>query len=962
MIQTNDVDIMLGDGEMAALIREQDWDDHPLGPMTQWPQSLKISLQMILHSGYPMFIWWGPDLISFHNDAYLPVLGKKHPEALGKSARDVWAEVWGDVGDMADGVMRGESTSVEDLELYLERHGYAEETYWTFSYSPIFTTNGEVGGLFCACNEETRKILQQRRFQTLLGISSLRTLNMSVNDLLTRVADILQANRDDIPFGALYLVNEDMDKAELHTSFGLTGENKLFEEEIHLGGRSALGWDFRQILSSQQVSLYRKSLKKDFGHVLKEKNLNVEEVVLVPIRKAGENRTAGVFVGGISPYLNFDKEYSDFYKMVAANISSAKADLRAHEILQEKAEALTEADHAKSIALQNLQRGQERLHNMIMQTPIAMGILAGPDFEVEIMNKAGQNLLGRTESQLLHRPLLEAVPEFEGQAVHQKIQQAYSSGKTFKTNEYPIILRKDGRPEQLYFTMVLEPLHDLDGQITGLLAVAIDESAQVAARQMLEKREEYFRTMANDVPVMIWMTDEVGNCTYLNDQWKNFTGQKGNSGLGAGWLDAIHPDDHTNAEKLFSTAIDNLDNVEITYRLKGADGQYRWHIDTGSPRFDSFGRLEGFTGAVVDIHERKVAEDALRERENELSSAIKATNLGTWVYYPETGAVNWSERSRELFGMEPDKYVDYDVFLAHLHPDDRERTDTAVRRALDPEIREAYIIEYRSISENDGQIRWLRASGESYFNENGKAEVLIGTLLDITESKSLERQKDDFLAIASHELKTPVTTIKGYVQMMSEDLSEDNSEDMPDQLKIIDRQVDKLIFLINDLLDVGKVDTGELQMSKAVFNLDELLLEVVDSIQHMAPDHQIELTGETSKTIYGDRLRIEQVIVNLITNAIKFSPGKDRVKVMVHIENGMVRISIQDFGIGIEQKKVNQIFQRFYRDEETSKWSTGLGLGLFISAAIVKRHKGSIEVESVPDLGSVFHVLLPTHN
>ncbi|HEY9434736.1 MAG TPA: hypothetical protein VI260_25030, partial [Blastocatellia bacterium] len=161
-------DWLTGGGEMGELIRVMDWSRTPIGPIESWPQSLKTAVNILLNSRYPMFVWWGRELTNIYNDAYIPMLGARHPQALGRSAPNVWADVWPVVGPQSEVVMReGRSTWNESILLVMERHGYTEETYFTFSYSPAPDDAGDVGGVFCAVTEDTARVLGERRLKTL---------------------------------------------------------------------------------------------------------------------------------------------------------------------------------------------------------------------------------------------------------------------------------------------------------------------------------------------------------------------------------------------------------------------------------------------------------------------------------------------------------------------------------------------------------------------------------------------------------------------------------------------------------------------------------------------------------------------------------------------------------------------------------------------------------------------------
>jgi len=198
--------VLAGGGEMGALMRATDWSKTPLGPVRAWPQSLRTTVSTCLNSRFPILVWWGPEMVKLYNDAYRPILGAKHPVALGARGREVWPEIWNIIGPMLEGVLqRGEATWSEDILLPLERKGFPEECYFTFSYSPIRDESGGVGGIFTAVTETTQRVLGDRRLRTLRELASATLETRTAEAVCAAAMSTLSRNPDDLPFLALYL-------------------------------------------------------------------------------------------------------------------------------------------------------------------------------------------------------------------------------------------------------------------------------------------------------------------------------------------------------------------------------------------------------------------------------------------------------------------------------------------------------------------------------------------------------------------------------------------------------------------------------------------------------------------------------------------------------------------------------------------------------------------------------------
>jgi PAS domain S-box-containing protein len=277
-------------------------------------------------------------------------------------------------------------------------------------------------------------------------------------------------------------------------------------------------------------------------------------------------------------------------------------------------------------------------------------------------------------------------------------------------------------------------------------------------------------------------------------------------------------------------------------------------------------------------------------------------------------------------------------------------------------------------------IREMRQKGshkpfeKEFIRKDGsRVPVLVGTaylkgsknegiwlIVDLTERKQLERQKDEFISIASHELKTPVTSLKAYAQVLTKRMTKKGDTDSASHLIKMDNQLDKLTNLIKDLLDVTKIEGGKLQFQNDYFDMNELVREIVEEVQRTTERHAIQITGILTKKLYGDRERIGQVLINLLSNAIKYSPNAEKVTVSLQEGTDTTTICVRDYGVGIPKNMQAKVFDRFFRVNDTrSQTFPGLGLGLYISAEIIKRQKGKIWIESEPGKGSEFCFSLP---
>ena len=465
---------------------------------------------------------------------------------------------------------------------------------------------------------------------------------------------------------------------------------------------------------------------------------------------------------------------------------------------------------------------------------------------------------------------------------------------------------------------------------------------------------------------------------YCNKAFEKITGYSHNEIIGHNCRFLQAQDRMQEEREFIKTAVKNGEECRVEIRNYRKNGTLFWNELIISPVVKADGTVTHFIGVQNDITERKKAENELREekasvdkkilertkelQDNEafLSSIIQTVRESLLVLDADYKVLSANSHFLNSFKVTQEDTVGRILFELGNHQWDIEALKVLLTKILptnNPVIDFEVEHDFPYIGKKIMLVNAYRIEFEGQY----KDRILIA-IEDITDKKEIDRRKDDFLSIASHELKTPLTTIKGLVQLLQRMKPENSSEKFITTLDKASVHVDRLNNLISELLDTSKIQSGNIEVHKEPFDIDKALRDTVDSLTVATPEYEIILKSDTNASILGDELQISQVINNLISNAIKYSPDSKKIEVHGNRVGNFMKVSVTDYGMGISAQDQTKIFERFFRARDIQKKFPGMGIGLYICHEIIASHDGTLWVESEIGSGSTFNFTLPIIN
>lgn len=602
----------------------------------------------------------------------------------------------------------------------------------------------------------------------------------------------------------------------------------------------------------------------------------------------------------------------------------------------------------KEELLKKLQESNALLDSLFDNAPLGLGIW---DSHLRYMrvNNALAEINGLPAEAHIGKTVAELLPGLD-KSVMKTFHHVFETGEKLVSQEASGETPAEPGKKR-YWSVSYYPIK-VKGETFGVGAICEEITERKKVEQDLLESEQQFRLIGDSIPHGVWLADANGGLQFVNQSYLDLLGMTLGEARQSGWLEKVHDSQRHLMYEKWMHCVKTGDEWNYEYQVKGADGKFYTLLTHGRPLRDKEGRITKWVGLHLDITDRKKIEDELLKSNERLEMAQKAAKMGIFEWNIQENKNTFSQEYRELWGKD---ILSVNDFESSLHPDDRERVMEEIERSFKKGM---FFSDFRIIKP-DGNTYWIHSRAKLFYDEHNKPLAMVGINMDITENKVQEQKKDEFISIAGHEIKTPLTTVKGYMQLIEKHVNKGDYNAIKKYLAIATRNIDKLNALIYDLLDIGRIQSGKLMFDMADFDFDKLVEDCVNSMQAVTDRHKIIKKGATGKIIHGDRHRIEQVINNFLSNAIKYTPEEGDIEVNILNEGSKVRLLVKDYGIGIPEEHREKIFDRFYRVDDNIHNFTGLGIGLYISREIIRQHNGSVGVNSEPGKGSEFYFTIP---
>ncbi|WP_316805511.1 ATP-binding protein [Pedobacter nototheniae] len=610
----------------------------------------------------------------------------------------------------------------------------------------------------------------------------------------------------------------------------------------------------------------------------------------------------------------------------------------------------------------DLNNNSDLFNLLIEESAMPIALYTGENMVIKVANKAILKAWERDIS-VIGMELAKALPELEGQPFMEILKQVYNTGVAYEAKEDKVELINDGILKTFYFDFIYKPLKDANGKVCAILNNATDVTELVNARLKVKRNEILFRRIIRNAPVAIGILrgadliiEEANkDLLVLWGKSKDVIGTKLAEGLpelvGQPFLGLL--------KQVYKEGISHYGNETLARIERDGLLEECYFNFVYDPIKDEDNHTTGVMVVANEVTSQVKVREQIKESEERFKNLLLENPMPMALYETEDIVIRIA--NDEMLKM-------WDKDASIIGKPMAEGIPELVGQPFIPILQEVYRtgIPYHTdqqeatlIINGEPTKGWYNFTYKPLKNAEGLTYGILHGATDVTKLVHLQKQKDEFLGVASHELKTPVTSIKAYTQVLEKLIRSEGDEKKANMVKKMDLQLNRLTGLIGDLLDVTKIQSGRMVFNPAKFDFDLAVVEVVEEIQHTSSKHHINVDLQSNALVYADRERVGQVITNFLSNAIKYSTDSNGIDVKSYLQDDEVILSVKDYGIGISTNLQHLVFDQFYRvGGHLLHTYPGLGLGLYISSEIIKSEGGRIWVESTEGTGSTFYFAL----
>jgi signal transduction histidine kinase len=991
--------VLAGGGEAGALARAVDWSATPLGPVAGWSQALRSTAALVLHNDSGMLLWWGPDQIQIYNDAYRPVLGDKHPRAMGQPFRECWAEVFHILGPMAERPLRGGPASTsDDLPLLINRKVHREETHFRLAYSPVPDETAQplgIGGVLATVTEITEQAYGARQLHTLRELGTRAAGAGQTTEQACQVAAAtLAENPWDVPFALLYLLDADGQHAKLAASARFDELALLAQAgsavDLDAAETPPWRWPLAEAIRERRIVTVEDLSSCPFELPPSPWSDRPRSAIILPLASPERPLAHGALVCGVSPHRLLDGGYRAFFELCASQVVTALRNARALEEERRRAEALAELDRAKTAFFSNVSH-EFRTPLTLMLGPL-QDALASADKTL-----AGDDLGAVHRNTLRLLKLVNALLEFsraEAGRAQASFQPTDLGAFTRDlASAFSSTIERAGLAFEVDCPPLAEPVYVDRNMWERIVLNLLSNALKFTMRGRIRVAQ---RLTGRDVVLEVSDTG-VGipeaELPRLFERFHRVAGGEARthegSGIGLALVHdtvALHGGTVEVASRLGAgttfavrlplgaapTAGEPLETTGVSATPRGVE-PFVLEAERWLPAEPAAGSATG----ADDVETRAGAQILIADDNADMRDYLTRLLRPHWRVEATTDGFAALARARRA---RPDLIVT-DVMMPKL---DGFGLLQAIRADL--ELAEIPVIMLSARAGEEAHVDGLQAGADDYLvkpfsgrelvarvrvhlegaRATRKVEEQARQLREATVeaeraralAESANRSKDEFLAMLGHELRNPLSPILTALQVMRM-----RGADSREQA-LIERQMGHVMRLVDDLLDISRITRGKIELRKSRAELSQVVVHGLEIASPLLEQRRQEVDLDVD----GDGLpldvdpdRMAQVIANLLTNAAKYSERGTTIHVKAQRDGQRVRLRVRDEGIGIDPEMLRRVFDVFYQEPQSLDRSKGgLGLGLAIVRSLVELHGGKVEAHSDgPGQGSEFVVELP---